>query len=116
MAVDALLRYGFSGAIRPVHPSAEDVARLRADPTVAAAGRAARALIVVPAPAVAAAVDDCVASGGRVAIVGTSGFGETGAAGRAAQADLAARARAGGMRLVGPNCIGAVGFNTGLVA
>jgi acyl-CoA synthetase (NDP forming) len=74
------------------------------------------ALIVVPVDAVAGAVDDCVAAGVRVAIVGTSGFGETGPDGQAAQAALAEKARAGGIRLVGPNCIGAANLLTGQIA
>ena len=116
LAVEYLLRYGFAGRILPIHPTAHEIAGLTAYPSVVAAGGADLALIVVPAPAVAAAVDDCVSAGVRVAIVGTSGFAETGAEGRAAQDDLVRRARAGGMRLVGPNCIGSAGFHTNTIA
>jgi acyl-CoA synthetase (NDP forming) len=116
LAVEFLQRYGYPGRILPVHPTAPQIAGLPAYPSVAAGGGAELALILVPAPAVAAAVESCAAAGVRVAIVGTAGFAETGSEGRAAQDDLAARARAAGMRLVGPNCIGAAGFGTGQVA
>ena len=112
--IEYLRRYGYPGRIIPVNPSATEVAGLPAYPTVRAAGGADLALIVVPPAAVAAAVDDCAAAGVQVAIVGTSGFAELGAQGRAAQDDLVARA--GRMRLVGPNCIGAAGFANGQVA
>ena len=116
LAVEFLLRYGYSGRILPIHPTASEIAGVPAYPSVRAAGGAELALILVPAAAVEAAVDDCAAAGVRVAIVGSSGFAETGAEGRAAQDRLAARARTAGMRLVGPNCIGAAGFANGLVA
>jgi acetyltransferase len=44
----------------------------------------------------------------KVGIVLSSGFAETGAQGHAVQDRIAARARAAGMRLVGPNCMGVV--------
>jgi acyl-CoA synthetase (NDP forming) len=121
LAVDYLLRYGFPGPVVPVHPSASAVAGQPAYPSVTAAVRGTGvpidlALIVVPVPAVAGAVDDCVAAGVPVVIVGTSGFGEVDAAGRAAQAALVARARAAGTRVVGPNCIGAANLWTGQIA
>jgi len=116
LAVEFLLHYGYSGRILPIHPTASEIAGVPAYPSVQAAGGAELALILVPAAAVEAAVDDCAAACVRVAIVGSSGFAETGAEGRAAQDRLVARARAAGMRLVGPNCIGAAGFANGLVA
>ena len=58
------------------------------------------------------AVHDAVAACGRRqvggAIVFASGFGESGEAGRAAQDELAAVARDGGVALLGPNCLGLV--------
>lgn len=116
-----LWRFGYSGTIIPIHPTAVEIAGLPVWPSVRAARDATGqpvdlALILVPATAVPAAIDDCVASGVPVAIVGSSGFAETGVAGRAVQDDLVARARAGGMRVVGPNCIGSLGASDGLVA
>ena len=116
-----LRRYGYAGAVVPIHPSAPIVAGMPAWPS-AAAYRASTdrpvdlALILVPAAAVPAAVDDCIAAGVRVAIVGSSGFAETGRAGREAQDAIVAAARTVGMRIVGPNCIGALGASSGLVA
>lgn len=117
LPVEFLLRYGYPGRILPVNPGASAVLGLPCYPTVSAApGPVDLALVLVGADRVPAAVDDCIAAGVQVAIIGASGFAETGPAGAARQAELVARARAGGLRLVGPNCIGAVGVGSGQVA
>jgi acetate---CoA ligase (ADP-forming) len=115
--VEFLRRYGYRGRILPVHPHATDILGLPAYPRVTdAPGPVDLALILVPAAAVPAAVDDCVAAGVPVAVVCSSGFAETGAAGAVAQRDLLARARAGGMRLLGPNTIGLLSIPNAMVA
>src|SRR6266705_4065758 len=64
------------------------------------------ALVSLPAPAVPAAIRALAARGVRAAVILSSGFGEVDADGRSAQAELLALARASGLRLVGPNCMG----------
>ncbi|CAM5642577.1 GNAT family N-acetyltransferase OS=Streptomyces alboniger OX=132473 GN=CP975_26965 PE=4 SV=1 [Streptomyces alboniger] len=44
----------------------------------------------------------------KAVVVVSTGFGETGVEGRASELELARFARASGMRLVGPNCMGVV--------
>jgi acetyltransferase len=66
------------------------------------------ALVSVPAAAVPDAVADAARAGCRAAIVLSSGFGETGDQGRAAEGRLRETALSAGMRLVGPNCMGVV--------
>jgi acetyl coenzyme A synthetase (ADP forming)-like protein len=98
---------GFTGAVYPVNPSSPVVQAVRAWPTVSAIPDPVDlAVIVVPKQHVLAAVDDCGAKGVRGLVVISAGFGETGAAGRALQDELVARARRYGMRMVGPNCLG----------
>lgn len=101
-----LLQGGFEGPVVAVNPAAGEVGGLKAVPGLE--GPVDLALISVPAPAVPAAVDDAARAGCRAAVVLSSGFGETGSGGAAAEAALAARARAAGMRLVGPNCMGVI--------
>ena len=90
---------GFDGRVVAVNP-ALGVPRLEAACDLA--------LISVPAAAVPEAVADAARAGCKAAIVLSSGFGETGEEGRRVEAQLAATARAAGMRLVGPNCMGVV--------
>ena len=71
------------------------------------------ALISVPAASVEAAVADAAAGGARSAVVLTSGFGETGPAGKAAQERIRAIAAGAGMRFLGPNCMGVISHQSG---
>jgi len=64
------------------------------------------AVIAVPADRVNDAVADCGAAGVRGLVVVAAGYSETGPEGRARQRDLVRRARAHGMRVIGPNAFG----------
>jgi acyl-CoA synthetase (NDP forming)/GNAT superfamily N-acetyltransferase len=100
---------GYTGTLYAINPSATEVAGVPAYPSVAAAPAPVDlAVIAVPAPAVAGVLADCGTAGVRAAVVLSSGFGEEGAAGRAAQAELVRVARTNGIRLVGPNCLGII--------
>ena len=120
LPISYLQRYGFGGRILPVHPTAGKVLGLPAHATVAAArdasGPVDLALVLVAASRVPDAIDDCAAAGVPVAVVMSSGFAEAGAEGVALQDEVVRRGRAGGVRVVGPNCIGTVGFATGQVS
>ncbi len=95
-----------AGDVVAVHP---DAAAIDGIPAVAKLDRRIDlALISVPDKRVEAAVADAAAAGAGAAIVLSSGFGETGAAGRVVQDRLVTIARSAGMRLVGPNCMGVV--------
>lgn len=89
-----------------VHPTASSVQGVPASPKLQRA--VDLALISVPPAQVSSAVRDAAAAGTRVAVVLTSGFGETGDEGRRQQDELVSAARAAGTRLVGPNCMGVV--------
>jgi acyl-CoA synthetase (NDP forming) len=98
---------GYAGAIHPVHPAGEPILGCATVPSVEALPAGVDlALVSLPAPAVPAAVMALAARGVRAAVILSSGFGEVDDRGRAAQADLLATARAAGLRLVGPNCMG----------
>jgi acyl-CoA synthetase (NDP forming) len=66
------------------------------------------AVVAVPAGEVAGVVEACRRKRVRGLVVISGGFGESGPGGRAAERDLVASARASGMRVVGPNCLGIV--------
>jgi acyl-CoA synthetase (NDP forming) len=111
-----LREWGFGGRIVPVNPRLAEVDGLPCAPSLVEAAPIDLALVMVSAERVPEVMDDCAAAGVPVAIVTASGFAETGEEGRARQRELARRARQGGVRLVGPNCIGAVAFARGLAA
>jgi acyl-CoA synthetase (NDP forming) len=119
LPVAHLLRYGYRGRILPVNPKGGTVCGLAAHASLtdaAAGGPIDLALVMVPAASVADVVQEAGRLGIGVCVVMSSGFAETGEAGRRQQDELVAVGRAAGVRLVGPNCIGSVGFTTGQVA
>ena len=104
-----LLRGGFRGSVFPVNPRAEQVAGAQAYPDVRELPEVPDlALVAVRAEAVPDVVRECAEAGVKAVVVVSTGFGETGVEGRAAELELARFARASGMRLVGPNCMGVV--------
>jgi acyl-CoA synthetase (NDP forming) len=112
-----LLRAEFAGPIYAVNPSREQAQGLRCYPSIAELPRTPDlVLIAVPAQAVLDVVRDCAQSGVPVAIVTSAGFGETDEDGRELQRKICAAARHGGVRLLGPNCLGAFNAFTGMYA
>ncbi|MEU9835539.1 bifunctional GNAT family N-acetyltransferase/acetate--CoA ligase family protein [Streptosporangium sp. NPDC048047] len=102
-----LLAADFTGPVYPVHREARAVAGVRAYPGVTAIdGEVDLAVLAVPAEGVIEVVKECAEKGVRGLIVVSSGFGETGPEGRARQDELVRIARAYGLRVVGPNCLG----------
>jgi acyl-CoA synthetase (NDP forming) len=98
---------GYAGAIHPVNPSGEPILGCPTVPSVEALPAGVDlALVSLPAPAVPSAIEALAARGVRTAVILSSGFGEVDADGRSTETGLLATARAAGLRLVGPNCMG----------
>jgi acetyl coenzyme A synthetase (ADP forming)-like protein len=105
--VHNLVTAGFSGTIVPVHPTASEIEGLTSYARVVDIPQAVDlAIVVLPAPLVLAAVDDCIAKNVRAICVISAGFSECDAEGRAREAMLVERVRQAGCRLIGPNCMG----------
>lgn len=102
-----LRQYNYSGKIIPVNPGRDEVLGEKAYPNVLAVPDVIdHAFIMVPTDAVEAALVQCVEKSVPVVTIYSDGFAETGAAGRVKQDKLVAIAKKGGVRLIGPNCIG----------
>ncbi|MEO5878319.1 MAG: GNAT family N-acetyltransferase, partial [Streptosporangiaceae bacterium] len=102
-----LLNGDFTGPVYPVHPTARAVAGVRAYATVLEIpDDVDLAVVAVPAESVHEVVAQCAGKGVHGLIVVSAGFGEIDAAGRMRQVELVRTARAHGMRVVGPNCLG----------
>lgn len=98
---------GYAGAIYPVNPKRETVQGLPACPSLRELPEEVdAAILALPASATLGAVADCAAAGVKACIVFSSDFAETGEEGAALQQQLAETAREGGVRLLGPNCLG----------
>lgn len=114
--VQLLRKYGYAGAVYPVNPKGGTIQGLPGYASVLDTPTApALAILAVPAPAALQAVRDCAERGVRGVIVLSAGFAEAGPEGAALQAGMVRVAREHGMRLLGPNCLGAVNVANSLV-
>ena len=105
--MDYYNRAGFKGALYPVNPSRKEVQGHAAYPDIASLpGPVDFALLAIPAPGIADAIDACAQKGVKAALIFSAGFAEVGAEGAALQTDIVARARRAGIRILGPNCLG----------
>lgn len=105
-----LLKYGYAGAIYPINRKAGQVQSVQAYASVADLPEAPElAVVAVPPESVLDAVKECASRGVRAAVVLSAGFSEMGQAGSRLQAEIGQVARDTGMRIVGPNCLGAIG-------
>jgi len=98
--------FGWTDGLYAIHPQASEVDGVPAFPSVAdVPGGVDYFLVAVPAAACPAVVEQ--ASGhARFVHVISGGFGETGAGGTRLEDELRASARAAGVRVLGPNCMG----------
>jgi acetyl coenzyme A synthetase (ADP forming)-like protein len=100
---------GFTGTVVPVHPGVAEIDGLKTYRRVTDVPLAIDlAIIVVPAARVLEVVDDCIAKGVKALVIISSGFGETGGAGKELESALVDRIRRAGIRLIGPNCMGII--------
>jgi acetate---CoA ligase (ADP-forming) len=94
---------GFPGALYPVNPNRAEIQGLKAYPSVADLPETPDvAIVAVPAELAAPAIDDLARRGVKAVVMFTAGFAEVDDAGAA----VVATARAAGMRILGPNCLG----------
>jgi acyl-CoA synthetase (NDP forming) len=102
-----LRRHGFTGALYPVNPRAEQVLGERAYPSLAdVPDDIDFAYVLVNTGQVEGAIEACAARRVPVACVLADGFAEAGPDGMALQRRVLDAAAAGGVRLLGPNSMG----------
>ena len=112
-----LARFGYRGTVYPINPSRAEVQGRRCFTSLHDLPEVPDvAIVALAGDAAVAAVDDCAQAGVALCIVMSSGFGEVDAAGKLREQAMTARARALGMRIVGPNSQGLANFGSGAVA
>ncbi|MBC8141236.1 MAG: bifunctional acetate--CoA ligase family protein/GNAT family N-acetyltransferase [Armatimonadetes bacterium] len=115
--VSNLLASPFGGTVYPVNPKRPAVLGVRAYKSVADVPEPVDlAVVCTPAPSVPGIIRECREAGVRGAIIISAGFKEAGAPGIELERQVLAEARQGGMRIVGPNCLGVMSPLTGLNA
>lgn len=110
-AYNNLERFEFPGAIFPINPKGGVIHGRTAAPSCAAVGKPIdAALLMVPEAGLLSAIEDLREAKVGGAVVLSSGFAEAGAAGAQKQQAVRDAARAAGIRLLGPNCLGFANF------
>ena len=106
--LQGLLDQGYAGKIFPVNPRADFIDGLRAYPSLKEiSGDIDLAILLVPAPLVLPALEQCGEKKVKAAVIYTSGFAETGdGEGKRREEEILRAARARGISLIGPNCMG----------
>ncbi len=108
---------GYPGTLYPINPGEAEVMGKLAYSRLQEVPQAVDlAVIALPPEACVQAMHDCAEAGARTALVLSGGFAEVGEAGLVRQQAMLAEARAGGVRLIGPNCFGLYNCNLGLNA
>jgi len=108
---------GYPGTLYPINPGEAEVMGKLAYSRLQDVPQAVDlAVIALPPEACVQAMRDCAEAGARTALVLSGGFAEVGEEGLARQQAMLAVARAGGVRLIGPNCFGLYNCNLGLNA
>jgi acyl-CoA synthetase (NDP forming)/GNAT superfamily N-acetyltransferase len=104
-----LQAFGYTGALHVVNRHGGVIQGVPAAQSLSDIGEPVELIVVaVPAPQVAGVAAEAAAIGARALVVLTADFAETGEEGRRLQDQLLAICRQGGMRLLGPNCLGVV--------
>ena len=106
--VKRLLDFGYNGKIYPINPKTNEIQGLKAYSTVFDVPNPIEyAILNIPAYLVPQAIRDCVAKSIKFVHCFAAGFSETGTEeGKQLQAEITKIAGEGGVRLIGPNCMG----------
>lgn len=108
-------RFSFPGAIHLVNPNRTEIGARRCVPSIDDLPEGIDlAVLAIPQPATAAAVEACARRRIRSIMIFAAGFAEVGGEGRAAQDRITAFAADHGMIIAGPNCLGYVNFVDGI--
>lgn len=111
-----LLGFGFSGKVYPVNPRAQSIEGLPCYGSVAEIPQKVDlAVVLVSKDLVCGILEQCVGKQIPYAVIPAAGFAEAGEEGRELQERITEIARSGGMRIVGPNCMGFINFKKKIV-
>lgn len=104
----ALVHAGYKGKLYAVNPAGGNIFGLDVYPSVQAIpGPVEYVIVVIPRQGVLKLLDDCAEKGVKAVQFFTAGFSECGEEKwKQVEQEMVKKARAGGFRIVGPNCVG----------
>lgn len=105
--VEIAQREGYLGSLYLVNPNADTILGLKCYPSVLAIPHEVDlAMIMVPRKLATAVLEQCIEKNVKGIVIITAGFAEQSDEGRRHQEELAAKAVARGIRIIGPNTLG----------
>lgn len=111
-----LLRHGFHGTVYPINAGRAELFGVKAYPSLESLPEAPDAFaLALPSHLVKDQVAAAARLGTKLGIIISSGFSDAGDEGRALEEEIVAVARRHGMRLIGPNCLGVISAEKGVV-
>ena len=116
MFLDSVLSSDFKGKVHAVNSAAQEVSGLAGYRSLLdIPGKVDYVVCCAPAPAVPQLVRDCAEKNVTAMAVFTAGFAESGTdRGKELEAEVSRLARASGVRVIGPNCLGIYSPGIGL--
>ena len=114
--LSSLKKMGFKGEIYPIHPKENEVAGLKVYPSVLdVPGPVDHVICAIKAHFTPKMMQDCAQKGVKTVHLFTSGFSETGEEkGICLEREIVDIAHKGGVRVIGPNCMGLYCPSSGL--
>ena len=104
-----MVQAGYEGKIYPVNRDADVMEGLKCYPDLLSIGETPDlVVIIVPARFVMEVMEQCVTIGTKAVIIITAGFKEVGPEGKKLEDEVIRAARRGGIRVIGPNCLGVI--------
>jgi acetyltransferase len=102
-----LIKDGYKGTIYPVNRTESEIMGLRAYASLGDLPESPElVLVTIPAAAAPGGIAEAVAVKAKAAVVYGAGFAEAGPKGKALQDELQRHLAGGGLRMIGPNCLG----------
>ncbi len=112
----SMIKFGYKGRIYPLHPAGGEIHGLKIYKNIAdIPGKVDYAVSAIAAHHTPQFIRDCISKGVKAVHLFTSGYSEIeDAGGRRLEQEVLRIAREGGIRLIGPNCMGIYCPSTGL--
>ncbi len=106
--LETMMKCGYDGKLYPVNPDYDQVLGHKCYPNVASIPQAVDYVIIsIPYNSVLNALDDCAKNKAKIVHIFSAGFAEAGTdEGRLLEQKLKQKAKEGGFRIIGPNCMG----------
>ncbi len=104
-----MLAAGYKGKIFPVNNKVEAISGLKCFPDLESIGQVPDlVIIVIPAKVVPDIMRQCAKIGVKAVVIITAGFKEVGKKGKELEQQVVGIAKQGGIRVIGPNCLGLI--------